>query len=264
MTPVCACLAIAGLIALAPSAWSSPPAGYTFQTLEQATALFHSATNTSDYAAVAMHYGHLVEEEGIRNGWLFYTIGNCWYMAGETGKAILNYRRAERFMPGNPDLRHNLDAALSLRADYIPEAERRGVAATLLGWHYGTPTTWRWRVFAPCWVLFWGLLVLSGRSRRKELRIGMFATGALSTALLVSLAAESHARRRADPGVVVAREVVARKGDGPMYAPSFGDPLHAGTEFQTLGVRGEWWHIRLADGSVCWIPASAAETVAKD
>ena len=89
-------------------------------------------------------------------------------------------------------------------------------------------------------------------------------TGALSALLLASLVAETVAGHRMAAGVIVAGEITARKGDGERYAPAFQEPLHSGTEFNNLETRGEWRHIRLADGQTCWIPLRAAETVDMD
>jgi len=235
---------------------------YLIQALENAHASFRTATNSAMYAEAAQQYESLIHEEGIHNGHLFYTTGNSWFMAGDVGRAILNYRRAEPFIPKDPDLKQNLNAARELKTDLIPEKEPHPLAARLLGWHFGTSTQVRWMLFSFAWIACWGLLYWALRSARKEAKGGAAVTGILALALLLSLIAESSMNRRADPGVITAYEVVARKGDGPMYAPAFLDPLHSGTEFQSLETRGKWRHIRLADGQTCWIPTSAGETVA--
>lgn len=234
---------------------------YQLQTLETAHSLFRSATNSAGYAAAAEQYEYLVQEEGIRNGPLFYTLGNSWFMAGDMGRAILNYRRAEQYMPNNADLKHNLKAALEVRTDLIPEKEPHPLAVKLLSWHLNTSTRFRWGLFAGIWIGFWAAWLWKTRSPSKEARVSVAVTGVLSLILLGSLIAESVIHLLADPGVITAKEVVARKGDGSMYAPAFMDPLHSGTEFQCLENRDAWWHIRLADGQSCWIPARAAEKI---
>lgn len=235
---------------------------YQLQTLETGHSLFRAATNSAGYAAAAEQYEYLVKEEGVRNGQLFYTLGNSWFMAGDMGKAILNYRRAEQYMPNNPDLRHNLKSALELRPDLIPAKEPHPLAAKLLGWHIGTSTHFRWWLFAVVWIGFWGAWFWKARSARKEARISVAVSGFLSIVLMASLLTEAALKKRAEPGVITAAEVVARKGDGTMYAPAFLDPLHSGTEFQCLETREQWWQVRLADGQTCWVPSSAAEKVA--
>lgn len=234
---------------------------YNLQPLEKAHGMFRAATNAVMYAEAAEQYGYLVEEEGIRNGHLLYTLGNCWFMAGDTGRAILNYRRAQLFLPNHADTLQNLEVARDMRTDLIPEKEPHPLAAKLLGWHFNTSTTLRWWLFAFCWTLLWGAWLWMSRTTKKEARIATIATGVLSALLLTSLLTEYALRQQAQPGVVTAMEVLARKGDGNMYAPAFMEPLHSGTEFHNLEERGMWRYIRLADGQTCWIPAAAAETI---
>ncbi len=236
-------------------------ANYQLQTLETAQEIFRAATNETMYAEAAQQFEYLVEEEGIRNGDLFYTLGNSWFMAGDVGRAILNYRRAEAYLPRSADVQHNLSAALALRIDLIPEKEKHPLAAKLLGWHFKTSAALRGGLFSFCWLILWGAWFWARRSPKKEARITMVAAGILSAVLLASLATEALMIHRTKPGVVVAREVLARKGDGERYTPAFQEPLHSGTEFLRLEIRKGWWHIRLADGQTCWIPAHAAETV---
>ena len=103
------------LAAVAPFIYSVNAADYQIQTLDNAHSMFRGATNAAMYAEAAQQYEYLVKEEGLRNGHLFYNVGNSWFMAGDVGRAILNYRRAELFMPNNADLQHNLKAALEMR-----------------------------------------------------------------------------------------------------------------------------------------------------
>ena len=234
---------------------------YQLQTLETAQGMFRAATNETMYAEAARQFEYLVDEEGIRNGHLFYTLGNSWFMAGNVGRAILNYRRAEAYLPRNADVQHNLSATLALRTDLIPEKEKHPLVAKLLGWHFNTSVTVRGWLFAACWLVLWGAWFWARRSPKKEARVTRVAAGVFSAILMASLATEALMEHRFQPGVVVAPEVLARKGNGERYAPAFQEPLHSGTEFQRLETRERWWHIRLADGQECWIPARAAEIV---
>ena len=242
---------------------STSALGKDYQTtlLKDAHTLFRSATNSSMYAETAEQYEFLIHEEGIRNGELFYNAGNSWFMAGNLGRAVLNYRRAEQLIPGNKDLQHNLKSTKELRADLIPDKEPHPLAARFLGWHLHTSTAFRWFLFSMCWVLFWGAWFWMRRTAKKEPRIVVGLTGICSLVLLTSLVSEAIINQQSQPGVITAKEVIARKGDGNMYAPTFLEPLHAGTEFKQFDARGGWRHIELADGRTCWIPAQAAETV---
>ena len=61
-----------------------------------------------------------------------------------------------------------------------------------------------------------------------------------------------------EAGVIVAEEVVVRKGNGESYTPQLPQPLHAGTEFIVLEERGSWLAIQLDNGISGWIRRDSA------
>ena len=56
---------------------------------------------------------------GFKHGQIYYNLGNTYYRTGELGKAVLNYRKAQRLMPRNTDL----DANLKLVKNSIEDKE---------------------------------------------------------------------------------------------------------------------------------------------
>ncbi len=236
----------------------------------QANELFHRADETAPhdpemakslYRQAAMRYEKIVHQAGIRNGRLYYNIANAYFRMEDIGRAILNYRRAQQYIPDDENLRQNLSYALTKRLDKIDEQPRIRVFKTLFFWHYDLSTGDRILLFGLFFVSIWVLAVICRWVRRPSLR-WMIAVMAMLAALTGgSLAAESIALYRVQPGVILEPSVIARKGDGKAYAPSFKTPLHAGTEFHLLKQREDWLHIALFDGRTCWIPATTAELV---
>ena len=134
----------------------------------QANKAFQEANNalTSDPdAAQALFRKALlryqkVAEEGADNGKLYYDIGNTYFRLGELGKAIVNYRRAERFLPDDENLQQNLAYALDQRLDKITPKTEKLLFKTLFFWHYDLPTTMRASLFAFFYVAFWSTAAL--------------------------------------------------------------------------------------------------------
>jgi SH3-like domain-containing protein len=60
-------------------------------------------------------------------------------------------------------------------------------------------------------------------------------------------------------GVLVANDVVVRKGNGEGYDPKFRQPLHEGVEFKVIERRGGWLRIELADGNQGWVRVREVE-----
>jgi len=209
------------------------------------------------YRAAVIRFERLVDEGGIHNGKLFYNIGNAYFRLNNLGRAILSYRRAEQFLAGDANLAQNLRYARSRRIDQIEEKQETQVLKTLLFWHYDLSPRTRSALFAGFFAAFWVLASLRLFFGERVPRAALAACGGIALLFMGSLGLEA-AYGSQGGGVILAEQVIARKGDGDTYEPSFNEPLHAGTEFSLLENRGEWYQVELADGQRCWIPATAA------
>jgi tetratricopeptide (TPR) repeat protein len=205
------------------------------------------------YRKAAMRYERILREGGIQNGKLYYNLGNVYFRLKDLGRAILNYRRAEQYIPNDPNLKQNLDYAREKRLDDIEEKQETKVLKTLFFWHYDLSTKGRIIIFSVCSMLLWTAAVIRIFSRASYLRWCITVSFILSLFLAGSLMAEEVSLRTTHPGVVISREVVARKGNSETYEPSFKDPLHSGTEFMLIEDRGSWYQIELADARTCWV-----------
>ena len=209
------------------------------------------------YAGSLLHFERAVLDGGIRNGKLYYNIGNTYYRLGEIGYAILNYRRALRLMPTDTNLLQNLGYARSRRLDTIEEAEEKQALALVLFWHYRLPFRVRLAVFTVCIGLFWicaGIKFIFGRKVYTWLLVIIAIPAVIFLASLIADSIGGH-----DEGVIVAKAVIARKGNAETYQPSFSEPLHAGTEFALIERRGGWLYIELLDGRKSWIREESSE-----
>jgi len=232
----------------------------------QATEIGASNQETAKnlYAKALLRFNRLVEEGGVRNGKLFYNIGNINFLFDDIGRAILNYRRAEQYIPNDPNLAKNLAYARNMRQDKLEIKDQKKIQQTLFFFHYDFGTKTRLILFGIAYVFFWifaGIKIFSQRPFTTwVLTISLFFTLLFGT----SLYAEQYQSTRNLEGVILGPEVIARQGDAESYQPSFEDPLHAGTEFMLLEERGTWWQVELPDGRNCWIPEKSGALVRLD
>lgn len=213
------------------------------------------------FERAALCFEAVHREGGIENGRLFYNIGNVYFRLGDMGKAILNYRRAERFIPHDLNLQQNLSYARSRLVDRIEPKPETQVLRTIFFWHYdlgGTVRAWWLAVAAG---FFWLAAGISLLLRRSWLRYLTVFWALVSLLLAGSVALDAYEQANIHPGVILEGEVIGRKGDSTTFEPSFKEPLHMGVEFKLVEARQGWLHIELADGRRCWIPASAAELI---
>lgn len=238
----------------------------------QGTEFFHQATELSKsnpaaarnlYEKALLRFERLVKDGGIRNGKLYYNIGNIYFLLDDVGKAILNYRRAEYYLPNDSNLAKNLAYARSMRSDKLDIQDKEKILKTLFFFHYDLDAKARLILFGVAWTFLWIFAAIRIFSRRP------FTSWGLGVALLFavlfgsSLMVENGESIMHREGVILSPEVIGRQGDAESYQPSFKAPLHAGTEFMLLENRGEWWRIELPDGRSSWIPSRSAELVGK-
>ncbi len=260
---------LTSLVSLSARAADPLPATDREELFRQANFFFHEANRVlaNDpaqaedlYRKSLLRLERLVAE-GVKNGRLYYNIGNVYYRLNDIGRAIVNYRRAERYLSDDPNLDRNLAAARAKRQDQIEEKQGEKVLKTLFFWHYDLSFGQRAFLFGTFYLGLWCLAVIRLVTPRPFTGWGLALSFLLAGLFLGSLLTDRFLAPEKTGGVLVASEVVARKGDGESYQPSFQEPLHAGTEFILRENRNQWLHIELPDGRLCWVPSWSAELI---
>ncbi len=241
-----------------------------FLAFTQANDAFSQANRISDdpeqaqalYRQAIAGYEQVIEAGGIHNAELYYNLANSYLLAGNVGRAILNYRRAQRLDSSNPDIQKNLSYARSRRVDQFAVAAQTKVLERLCFWHYDFSMKTRFIIGGICFTMlcFWLILRLWFARWPAVVPVcGVMLLGFL--AMSVSIGIEQHALATRRSGVIVAESVTARQGDSENYPVSFNEPLHAGVEFDLIEQRPGWLHVRLPNDQDAWIPESAAELI---
>lgn len=238
------------------------------ETLSKGLAAFRRAAEAKDPAKATVLYRtalagfrELIRRKDIRNGAIYYDIGNVYERLGNIGRALLNYRRAALYAPSDPQLHHNLAYVRTKRQDNLPVSRAPLVLRLLFFWHYDLPVETQALVFSIAFGMLWLWLGMRLLTARRWMRWPAVGAGLVASLLLVSLGWAQLRLATQRSGVIIAAEVTARQGDGLSYDPAFKAPLHSGDEFTLLARRPEWYHIHLSDGTDAWIPQSSAELV---
>jgi hypothetical protein len=238
------------------------------QDCEQAVASKGSSADAQRLYKRALEGFHALLQAGYASGPLHYNIANIHVRLGDLGRAILHYRRALRLAPGDGNTQRNLAFARKLCEVQIPRKATSAVLETLLFWHYGTSLAARARVATWGYLLFWLLMLVSLRTPRRVpvlswslIVIGLFTSAATASALWDQVVSSKQME-----GVLVARDVVLRKGNGDYYDPELDRPLQPGVEFRWLETRTDvaqmpWYRIELEDGKSGWIPADKTDII---
>jgi tetratricopeptide (TPR) repeat protein len=222
---------------------------------EQAAAAYES----EEYDAAIRLYESVLAS-GAQDGSVFYNLGAAYYQAGDLARALINYRRAQNFIPRDNDLATNIALIRVQRLDV--QGDETGLVESLSGLTSGflTMTELFW-IALVSWALWFALLsaaILRGRLR-EMLRGPLLIFGILALAGLLFLGSRLYAATSIPSAVVVEPTVSVMSGPGEDFLEIF--QLHGAAEVHLLEKNADWVRFSLPDGRQGWIPAEAVETV---
>jgi tetratricopeptide (TPR) repeat protein len=232
-----ALLLLAGVVTARADAVAAP--------FEQANKLYEEG----HYAEAAAAYENLLNHNSVSPA-IYFNAGNAWYKAGQIGRAIYNYRRAEELAPRDPDIRANLQ-----------------IARTQAGTNTASPpgnrwTRWigrltlnEWTVAASASVaVFFFVLMARQISPRLTRSTGglTLSLGVLSVWLMACLALSIDQRVFEESSIVIVPEAVARRG--PMDESQSAFTIHDGAELAVQARDGEWLQVTGPSREMGWLP----------
>ena len=258
------------LFCLAAPCRSVLPNEQIYSLFNQANQFFREANTIANdpeqaqrlYEKAILNYEKIISDGQIRNSKLYYNLGNAYFLKEDIGRAILNYRRAERLDKADTNIQKNLAFACSRRIDKVKVKTEERVLQTLFFWHYDFSIKTKFVVTCIFFAIVCiSLTVMIWHGKNAPCVVSAVICGLLTACFLSSVVLETWTRANRVYGVITVQEVIARQGDGQNYPESFKDPLHAGTEFNLLERRSGWFHIRLSDNSDGWIPDNSADLI---
>jgi tetratricopeptide (TPR) repeat protein len=242
-----------GLVVAAASAAENEPAGPQ-TTFYHANALYKDGR----YADAVREYEGLLQS-GLESGPLYFNLGNAYFKAGEYGRAILNYERAARLIPRDPDLLANLSYAQALSEATTCEAPAWQrllfpLADRLSFWNLAVATAATNTLL--CLVL---ALYIVSRQRPRWLLYVAAALGVFLSISAASLGYRTLASRT--PAAVVTRggETAVRFEPADSGTPHY--VLKEGSVVRVLETRDGWLQVSRCDGRRGWIEHAAVEAV---
>ena len=258
------------LLCFAASAHAELADEQVYKLFNQANEAFRQGNATVDdpdkaeklYEKAILSYEKIIHDGQIKNARLYYNLGNAYFLKGQIGKAILNYRRAEKLDNTDANIQKNLSFARSRRIDKVITKTEKRVVKTLFFWHYDFSAKIRFILLCLSFAIVCiSLTVIIWFGRSAPITVTTVIASLILSCCLASLVIESKTKTGMICGVITAGEVLAYQGDGQNYPLSFKDPLHVGTEFDLLEERPGWLHIRLFDNSDGWISRTSAELI---
>ncbi len=219
------------------------------------------ATPVDEFRAANQLYdaGKFAEAVGIyekiepKTAYVYYNLGNTWFRQDKLGLAVLNYERARRLAPRDPDILANLKFArqrLGVEEVNTPPQAGKRFLRSAIGSH--TSTEWGLCELTTLWlsVLAVGAWIYLPRMRAGLLVMAVagFTGFAVSTFALSYQAINDHT---APEAIVVVTAAEAR------FAPMPDSTIHfrlvEGTDVEVREDRGQWLFVERADGQQGWV-----------
>ncbi len=209
----------------------------------------NQAYKSADFAGAAALYENLLAA-GLRNGDLYYNLGNAYLKKGDLGRALVNFRQAEKFKPRDADLAANLHYALEQTRDKIDCSESASVWKAFFFWLPMLSCRELCWIFLGCNLMLWlfaaARFILGRESFGLAVWVALFLTVLSGASFGMKYNQDAFVMR----GVVVSREILVRAGNSQSDTVLF--KLHEGTEFSIVDQESAWVKISLCDGKKGW------------
>ncbi len=223
--------------------------------ITQAEAAYETGDNDQ-----AVRLYQLLVDSGWRHENVYFNLGSAYYLRGDLGWALLNWRRAQVLAPRDSDIGRQLSLARRERTDI--QGDETGWLESLAALSTGlvTPAELGWLALL-AWSGWLGLisLWLLRRTWRDGLRALLIVGGVVVAGLMVLLGSRYWVDTLRPAAVVVQDQVSTMSGPGTQYLDLY--PLHAAAEVRIMEQREGWLRIVLPNGRQGWLPAAAVERV---
>ncbi len=218
--------------------------------------------------SVAAEKYQMLVDSGVTNAQLFMNLGNAYLQSGQLGHAIANYERARQFGPLNSQINVNLDFAKEQVVSNATVTETPADSSTFLvaiatKLKYANdamietiglrPIVWTLVISS---ILFWSLLTvqtLGVKYPAKRLAVVPLLVLVVSA---VSVWTTTNSVDVPSQGIVVAKQITLRSGDGSNFKTIANVENADGQSVGIIGQRGEWMRIEASNGKTGWVKAS--------
>ena len=226
----------------------------------QLTVQFHQAGisyKAKDYQKAIELYEGIVKT-GWGNGALFYNLGNSYFKDGQLGKAILNYERARRLTPRDPDLNSNDQYAISQMKN--PESSMPQPLVNRAMNHYADFFTLDELTLMVFFFFFLtGIFYFLGLFLKWPPKIRLFWILVCCFLLFFHGFILAHKIGQQKNLAVVLSDTPARFEPLPGATAYF--ELTPGGKVKILTKEGDWLKVKRLDGKVGWVNAEVVERI---
>lgn len=204
-----------------------------------------------------------VLDKGYESPGLYYNMGNAYYKLNDLPSAILYYEKAKKLDPDNKDILFNLrivNSKIPDKIEAVPELFYKRWLNNIYNRY--TPDMWA-KIAIGLFILtlvFFTFFILSRKKRMKKIGFWIGLIFLLITILSFGMASQKYYYSKAENEAVIFTPTLTVKS-----APNANSVdlfvIHEGTKVEVTDEVGEWYEIKIANGSVGWLPKSSVRTI---
>lgn len=207
------------------------------------------AYKSEDYAAAVAGLEEIAQG-GVRNGQLFYNLGNAHLKNNDLGRAILWYERALQLIPNDPDLNFNMTYARSLTQD-AAEEDTSALIRIFFFWKFQLSNLTIMMGAMAGNLLFWCLAAGYRITRRRNLRRAMLIVMVPAAVFMLTAAYNAYESAHRSQGIVLAEQIPVRSGLEPTSTELF--ILHAGAKVKVVKKIDAHFQIQFTKDKIGWV-----------
>ena len=202
-------------------------------------------------------YSGLIDQ-GLESGNLYYNMGNSYFKKGELGKAILNYERAKKLIPGDSDLKANYDFVLSKVRNVVSMETvtmHNRVMAIYNSFTINGLTILLSLLYTIVLLFVFIFFIAKSGVRYKT----VFASFLLVFFLLTTYAVFNRISANDREAVLIAGSSDAMFE--PVESATVHFSIYEGSKVYIVQEKGDWLKIRRQDGKIGWIKKADSEII---
>jgi tetratricopeptide (TPR) repeat protein len=192
---------------------------------------------------------------------VFFNLGNACFLAGQRGRAVLNYERAKRLSPRDPDILANLKFAqeqLGVDAANAKPGAMAKLAETVA--FRRTVNEWSTQEIIAVWFTALAVGIAIWLPRTRQVLSWVAAVAFLWSALSFTALGYRLVRHRSAPTAVVLHST-AEARFAPLADATVHFKLVEGTKISVRENRGQWLLVERADKQQGWVKKEVVERV---
>jgi tetratricopeptide (TPR) repeat protein len=228
-----------GIVFLPATIW-----GHVATKINQANQLY----NQNQFQETAELYEQAIAG-GMKNGHLYYNLGNAYFRMGNLPKAILNYVKAQNLLPRDEDVEANLEYAVRQTVDQL-DGRKPYFLESVLFWVRDLNLSEHGMALFCINLAFWIAMAIGLRHQTPATRSARNILLAFLLLALVSTGFRWHHETRQSIGVILPQQIDVHSGWNTTTMVLV--QLHQGALVSISQEKENWYEIELPGGKKGW------------